>query len=129
MSKKQISRHILFVDDERDITVLMKRGLAMHGYRADTFNNPVEALSNFKPNYYDAIILDIRMPQMSGFELAKQLWLKDPQARICFLSAFEIYAEEARKVFTSFKEHCFIRKPIIPADLIKHIEAHLVSAK
>lgn len=122
-------KKVLVVDDEQDITIVMRLGLRKFGFDVDTFNDPMLALSQFKPNYYDAIILDIRMPGMSGFELARQIWAKDPDVRICFCSAFEIYENEAKKVFVGFKSHCFLKKPIMPSDLAKHIEAHILSAK
>jgi DNA-binding response OmpR family regulator len=106
----------------------MRLGLRKFGFTVDTFNDPMQALKQFKPNYYQSIILDIRMPGMSGFELARQIWAKDPSAKICFFSAFEVYENEADKVFVGLKTHCFIKKPIMPSDLAKHIEAHLMPA-
>jgi len=116
------------VDDEQDITTVIKTGLENDGYQVDAFNEPTKAIAQFKPNYYSLIILDIRMPKIDGLRLARLIWEKDGQARICFLSAFEIYEAEARKVFRDFKTYCFIRKPIMPIALSKHIEAHLVLA-
>jgi DNA-binding response OmpR family regulator len=67
---------VLLVDDEEDITTLMKKGLEIHGFNVETFNDPKQALSQFKPKYYDAIFLDVRMNGMNGFELAKQIWAR-----------------------------------------------------
>ena len=119
---------ILIVDDEKDITLTMKRGLEKVGHHVDAHNDPRDALNNYKIGYYDAVVIDIRMWAMNGFELAKQIWARDDKARICFLSAFEIYQSEAKKVFRDFKTHCFITKPITPSELIKHIESHFVPA-
>jgi DNA-binding response OmpR family regulator len=105
----------------------MRYGLRKFGFEADTFNDPRIALSQFKPNFYSAIILDVRMPGMTGFELARKIWAKDAKARICFFSAFEIYENEAKKTFVDFQTHCFIKKPVLPSELAKHIEAHLVT--
>ena len=118
---------VLVVDDEHDITTIMSLGLRKFGFDVDVFNDPRTALLQFKPNYYKAIILDVRMPGMTGFELARQIWAKDPDARICFFSAFEVYEHEAQKTFVDFKTHCFIKKPIMPSELAKHIEAHLLA--
>lgn len=60
--------------------------------------------------------------------VAKRIWAKAEHARICFLSAFEIYESEVKTVFTNFKTTCFITKPVTAAALVKHIEAHLVPA-
>jgi two-component system, OmpR family, response regulator ChvI len=65
-----ISRsRILLVDDDVDITTSLKIGLEDNGFVVDTFNDPLLALSNFKPGIYDLLLFDIRMPQLSGFDL------------------------------------------------------------
>jgi len=127
MSATSDKLKVLLVDDEEDITSVLKLGLKLHGIEVDAFNDPVLAFSQYKPNYYDLIVLDIRMPTVDGFKLARQIWANDEKARICFFSAFEINDSEARKVFTSFKTYCFIKKPLTPADLAAHIHAHFVS--
>lgn len=121
--------NVLFVDDEPDIIKIMKKGLELSGFIVDAFSDPKQALLKFKPNYYNAIILDIRMPLMNGFELGRAIWAKDPNARICFFSAFEIYEHEAKKVFSSFKQYWFVRKPIVPTLLAKHIETQILTTK
>ena len=60
---------IMVVDDETDITQVLKMALARSGFAPDSFNDPLMALEKFKPSYYDMILLDIRMPVMNGFEL------------------------------------------------------------
>jgi DNA-binding response OmpR family regulator len=100
----------------------------MHGFSVDAYDNPQTALKNFEPSAYDQIILDIRMPGMNGFDLARQLWAKDPNAQVCFLSAFEIFADEADKVFKDFNTRCFVKKPITASDLLEHIKIHLARA-
>lgn len=66
------------------------------------------------------------MPGMMGFEVARKIWAQDSNARICFFSAFEIYENEAKKVFVDLKTHCLIKKPIATSELAKHIENHLI---
>ncbi len=62
---------ILIVDDEHDITFPWKLGLERLGFQVDTFNNPILGASNYQPNLYDLLLIDIRMPMMDGFELYK----------------------------------------------------------
>ena len=113
---------ILAVDDEPDLTMLCRMSLEHYGFEVDTFNDPKEALSKFKPGSYDLIILDIKMPKMDGFELYHEIKKIDNDANVCFLTASELYYEELRK-----KEYCaldrnlFIRKPIENEDLVKEI--------
>lgn len=62
----------------------------------------------------------------SGLDLARDIWQRDEKVQICFLTSFEIYENEARKVFNNLKSHCFIRKPMLPSALIAHIEKHFM---
>jgi DNA-binding response OmpR family regulator len=115
------------VDDETDITTAVSRGLQQRGFRVTSFNNPAEALNHFKRQTFDIILLDIRMPQMTGFELARAIWKEDSGAKICFMTSFEIYEEEARTVFPSMRTPCFLRKPMGLDQLAKHIHTQLGS--
>jgi DNA-binding response OmpR family regulator len=56
------SKRILVVDDEPDVVSVFKLMLEMNGYEVDAYQDPLLALSNFKPNSYGLLILDIRMP-------------------------------------------------------------------
>ena len=62
-------KRVLIVDDEPDVTETFKLGLEESGFSVDTFNDPQMALSNFKPDTYDILLIDIKMPTMNGFEL------------------------------------------------------------
>lgn len=103
-----------------------RKGLEIHGFLVDAFTNPKEALSHFKKDYYDAILLDVRMPEMNGFQLARAIWKQEPDARICLLTAFEIYENEAKKVFPNFKTFCFVKKPVASSFLVNHIRSHFI---
>jgi DNA-binding response OmpR family regulator len=113
---------ILIVDDEPDLTQVSTLALEYHGFKVDSFNDPQEALTKYKPGLYDLVILDIKMPKMGGFELYNEIKKKDNNANVCFLTASELYYEEFRK-----KEVCvldrnlFIIKPIENEELVKKI--------
>jgi DNA-binding response OmpR family regulator len=116
------NNRILVVDDEPDLTQVSTLALEYHGFKVDSFNDPQEALTKYKPGLYDLVILDIKMPKMDGFELYHEIKKKDNNANVCFLTASELYYEEFRK-----KEYCaldrnlFIRKPIENEELVKQI--------
>jgi len=115
-------KRICFVDDEPDIILLCKLVLEEEGFEVHTFTDSLLALSNFKPNFYDLIVLDIKMPNMDGFELCTKIKEIDYNAKVCFLTASEMYYETFRK-----KESClvdkdlFLRKPIENDELVKRI--------
>lgn len=120
------NEHILLVDDEEDITKLFKKGLERVGFIVDTYNDPLQSLSNYRAGVYDLLLLDIKMPEMNGFELYKRIRQIDDKIKVCFISAFEEYYDEFRKTFPDLKDkECFIRKPIGVTDLIKSVKSHL----
>ncbi len=127
--KQQKQKKILAVDDEPDLTKLCSLALEYHGFKVDTFNDPQEALSNYKPGYYDLVILDIKMPKMDGFELYDEIKKKDHKAKVCFLTASELYYEEFRKrEYNAIDKNLFIRKPIENEELLKEVNRIINSA-
>ena len=114
---------ILLVDDEPDINAALSVVLKRAGYDVDTFDNPLIALEKLKPGFYDLIILDVKMPQMDGFELYREIKKVDKKAKICFLTASELYYENFRKEkFAPLDKELFIIKPISNAELLTKIE-------
>ena len=62
------------IDDEPDVTFTIKTALGDTGlFEVDAFNDPEIDLSGFYSNLYDLAILDIKMPQMDGFNLCRRL--------------------------------------------------------
>jgi two-component system, OmpR family, response regulator ChvI len=118
---------ILLVDDEQDITFSFRMGLENNGFVVDTFNDPKEALSNFKAGLYDLLVIDIKMPKMNGFELYQEIEKIDNKAKVCFITAFEVYYESLREVFRTVKVDCFIKKPITNEELVERITTELAS--
>ncbi|MFL6361768.1 MAG: response regulator [Nitrososphaeraceae archaeon] len=116
-------RRILVVDDEPDMTLLFKMTLESDGlYDVYTFNDPTIALSNFKAGLYDLVILDIKMPEMDGFDLYQEMKKIDSKVKICFLTASEMYYEEFRKeAYCSLDKDIFLRKPIENEELLNKI--------
>ena len=119
---------ILIVDDEPDITASIKTGLAPYGYEVDAYNDPEIALSNFEQGKYSLAIIDFRMPKMNGFDLYRGIKSKDDKIKIFFLSAFEIYHEEFKKMFPESKVNSILRKPVGMDDLISRIRDELHAA-
>ena len=127
-TKNKPSYRIMFVDDDLDILFTIKKSLEDHDFVVDTYSHPLEALSSFKPESYDLILIDIKMPEMSGFEFYQELQKRakyGTEIKICFITAFEKYFETLRKEFPELYAGCFIRKPIKTEDLVNKIKGEL----
>ena len=121
-NQKKPLRRILLVDDELDVISVFKMILEMNGYEVDAYTSPLTALDNFKPDFYGLLLLDIRMPAMSGFELYRKMRSIDNEVKVCFITAFEDYREEFRESFPMLDEFkYFIRKPKAVEDLVNHV--------
>jgi two-component system response regulator ChvI len=127
---------LLLVDDDPDILLTFKSGLEecvdkskiFDGAKiqVDTFAKPREALTSFKAGVYDLLLLDIRMPEINGFELYEELKKIDDKPKVCFITAFELYYDALKKDFPELDVGCFIKKPISIEDLAIKIREELV---
>ena len=116
-------KKILMIDDEADITFTFKVGLEDTGlFTVDTFNDPQDVLSNFKPGMYDLLLIDLRMPKMSGYELYKEIRKIDVKIKVIFLTASESF-EDFQKVFPTFNMNYYVLKPVEINELIKKLNS------
>ena len=138
-----MSKRILVVDDEMDITTVYTLGLQDNGFKVDTFNDPLQALSDFKSGTYDFVLIDYKMPKMDGSKLYQEIRKIDDRVKICFITAFDVYHEELKKKFHTSSNaryqdkegkegsgsdvECFIQKPIDIGELVKRIKEELNS--
>jgi two-component system, OmpR family, response regulator ChvI len=120
-----MTNRILLVDNEDDNNIIFKMALEDGGFKVDIYNDSLLALSNFKDDLYDLVILDINIPKMNGYELYKEIRKIDNKVKVCFLSASEIYDKNLRKVSPPSDVKCFISKPIQMNDLIRTVKAEL----
>ena len=120
----QVKKRILIVDDEKDAGRTFKIILENYGFDIDCFTDPALALEKFKPNLYDLIILDIRMPETNGFELYDQLKSRDSNIKTLFitaLSSVEPYNTQNSKVFPLRGKRHFVMKPVSSEELLQQV--------
>jgi DNA-binding response OmpR family regulator len=125
MKSDEKRNKILLVDDEPDITMSFKATLQNSGFIVHTYQDPLIALSKFKPGYYDLVILDIKMPKMNGFELYTGIRKIDNQVKVCFITAGEMFYDKVREEeerYCRLDTERFLQKPISNVDLLKIIE-------
>ena len=125
MSEEKQKR-ILIIDDDPDITITLRMSLEDNGFKVNSYTDPVLAFENFSSDFYDLVLLDIKM-KGDGFHLYQKIKRVDNRIKICFLTATEFFHEEIRKEqgFGQFNQETFLRKPI--EDLVHAIKKLLQS--
>lgn len=118
---------ILVVDDELDIVLIFKRALSRQGYTVFGFTDPLLALEHFKLNSsdYGLVITDVRMPRMSGFELAANIKVIKPDAKVVFMSAFEV--SDLEFSMPGVKINDFLRKPVNVKTLVRRVKVAMAN--
>jgi DNA-binding response OmpR family regulator len=114
-------KRILLVDDEPDITFALGMGLEDNGFEVDAFNDPLLVLQSFKEKNkksYALALIDVKMPEMNGFELYNEMKKVDDKVKVCFITAFDIQKEDVE---------CVIRKPVSIGDLVKRVRAEILN--
>jgi DNA-binding response OmpR family regulator len=87
-----MNKKVLIVDDEPDVNLTLKMVLEDNGFKVDSFTYPFLALESFRKQagMHDLLMLDIKMPDMNGFELYRQIKKIDDKVKVCFLTAGEM---------------------------------------
>jgi two-component system response regulator ChvI len=127
-----MNKRVLIVDDDSDVNLAVKIVLEENGFQVNTFTDPFLALENFRKQagMYDLLMLDIKMPDMNGFELYKQIEKIDDKVKVCFLTAGEMDYEQFEKELSppALDKNCYIQKPIETETLIKRLNRIIASS-
>jgi DNA-binding response OmpR family regulator len=125
ITKPAHSHKILVVDDEQDIVFTLKTILNEAGYSVDAFTNPSVAFEMFRPEKYEVIILDIRMPGLNGFELYMKLLEQDSSIKVLFLTAvneFSMYGKFKSSVSPMSGKRYYLQKPVDLTKLLQRVD-------
>jgi CheY-like chemotaxis protein len=109
IEEKKLSKAILIVDDDPDMISIFSVGLQDEGFEVYAYNDPLEVLSKFRPNFYDLLLVDINMPKMNGIDLSRQILELDSNVKICFITAGEANIEVLRELYPTRDTGRFIK--------------------
>jgi DNA-binding NtrC family response regulator len=120
-------KKVMIIDDEPDIIAAIELALKRRGYRADGFTDPEKAVEEFNNNSreYAMVISDIRMPSMSGFELARKIKSAKPDVPLVIMTAFEIHKREFSSLFPSISVSELVTKPLTDPLLISIVRKYV----
>jgi DNA-binding response OmpR family regulator len=123
--KRTLSKTVLIIDDDPDVTTVFGLGLQDEGFDVYTYNDPLEALSQFRPNFYDLLLIDINMPKMNGIDLSIKILELDTNVKICFITAVDANIEVLRELYPTRSIGCYTKNPITIENLVRRIKAEL----
>ena len=89
-------QRILVVDDDPNVTGVVRRGLAYEGYRVDTATTGPQALSMARDHTPDLVILDVMLPGMDGYDVLERLRLADASIPIMMLTARDAPTDQVK---------------------------------
>lgn len=112
---------ILVVDNEVMITDLVKDILEKEGYEVDTASGGKEGLAKLQEGGIDLALLDVMMPDMSGWEVFETIRQTDKNVKIAFLSIVEPSTEKRERLEKEGLSD-FINKPFTPKELIGRVK-------
>ena len=98
-------------------------------FKIDTYSNVQDALSSFNPDYYDLVLIGVRMSPMHGFEVCQELQKKTSKykskPKFGFITTFCPYREILEEEYPELKVDCFIVVPMEPHELANTIDKTL----
>ncbi|AOX64773.1 DNA-binding response OmpR family regulator [Curtobacterium flaccumfaciens] len=112
---------LLVVEDDDEMRALMERGLAAEGYRVTAVENGVEALIALGDQAFDLAVVDVMMPGMSGFELARRIREREDPVRILLVTARD--AVDDRVFGLDAGADDYLTKPFAFAELTARLRA------
>src|SRR6185437_5544881 len=117
-------KKIFLVDVEYDLAMLFKLGLELEGFIVDMFVDPLAALSFFKNDYssYDLALLDIKMPNLNGYELCNEMVKIHNKIKICFITAFDVQKEDLQTIPIDPNSILILHKPISIKFMIQRLK-------
>lgn len=122
----QKDRKILLVDDDKDNAETIKLLIECEGIAVDVFNDPLHAISNFKPEVYGLALIDFKMPRMTGFELYEKMVVIQRSLKVLFISAYELLGhDQFLQKHPDLSTDSFLRKPLDPKLLLQVVKHRL----
>jgi DNA-binding response OmpR family regulator len=92
------------------------------GFECKSYTDPVKALQEFKPYFYDLILLDIKMPVLNGFELCRKIREVDRAVHIIFITASEYYEHFRTQHYPELGKINYTQKPVSNDELVQIVD-------
>lgn len=114
-----MNARILLVEDEENLLDVISMNLEMEGFEVVTASNGIAALQLFSEQHFNLIILDVMMPEMSGFEVCEKIRLTDLDTPILFLTAKDSHLDKVNGLKLGADD--YLTKPFNLEELILRV--------
>ena len=119
-------KRIFIVDDEKDLTDLLRYQLKREGFKAEAVNDPFAALSSARGFGPDLIVLDVMMPDMDGYDLFREVNGQPGSVPVVLMTAYYYDKDHViKRSKTDGLDDVIFKKPIDPERLLDLIEARV----
>ena len=125
MKRQNININILIIDDDKDICATLKKVLTLDGYKVKTLSKPETALRELQKNTYHLIILDLKMPEIKGEDLLREIRKLDEDISVIILTAFP--SVDSAVVALQNQVYDYIKKPFKNSELRDKIRSAMKS--
>ncbi|MBC8548567.1 MAG: response regulator [Candidatus Brocadiales bacterium] len=125
MKRQNININILIIDDDKDICATLKKVLTLDGYKVKTLSKPETALRELQKNTYHLIILDLKMPEIKGEDLLREIRKLDEDISVIILTAFP--SVDSAVVALQSQVYDYIKKPFKNSELRDKIRSAMKS--
>ena len=112
---------ILIIDDEKELSDVLKKYLVLKGYSVTTAYNGKDGIAQAKKDGYSIIIADIQLPDINGVEVIRAIEKSDDKVKFLIITGYSITGEVSDLIESSKRVHGYIFKPFKP----EHLEEKL----
>ena len=112
---------ILIVEDDVSLARALQKILQDNGYEVDVVHSGTDGLSWAESGYYDVVVLDVMLPGMDGFEVARQLRRAGVSTPVLLLTARDAVPDKITGLDSGADD--YMTKPFSPAELMAHLRA------
>lgn len=105
-----LKQNVLIIDDEKRFATMLSKRLALRGYCCDVAHDGESGLELLIQGHFQLVVLDLRLPGLSGEEVLERIKIKHPDLPVIILTGHG--NEKERKKCMALKAHSFLNKPV-----------------
>ncbi len=123
-----MAKHILVMDDEPYMLASIKEVLEKEGYRVSGFGTGQKTIDALKSRKFDLVILDVMMPDISGWDVFNHIRQTNSKQKVIFVSVLAI-SPERKKELETYGPAEYITKPFDREILVNRVKMILTDKK